>query len=142
MKSNQNKTISVLVMVALLLGVPCNRVYAAHDDVPRVKIEELKKMMDSGAEVVILDAQQKSTYDQGHITGALSLPWVAELNDTDVQWLSKKKLIITYCDCGPGENDSADLAAQLIGLGFMDVRVLADPSIRGWKKAGYPIEKK
>lgn len=99
-------------------------------------------MMDDGADVVILDTQPRSTYDRGHIMGALSLPWVPELKDTDVQWLSKQKLIITYCDCGPGENDSADLASQLIDLGFANVKVLADPSIRGWKKVGYPIGNK
>lgn len=126
----------------LALTVISHVVCAAHDDLPRVRVEELKKMIDCSADIVVLDAQQKSIYDKGHIKGALSLPWIAELKDADVEKLPKTKLIIIYCDCGPGENDSADLAAQLIDLGFRDVKVLADPSIRGWKQAGYPIEKK
>jgi rhodanese-related sulfurtransferase len=124
------------------LSIFFSRAYAAHDEIPRIQIEQLKELIDSGADIVILDAQPKSIYNQGHIKGALSLPWVAELKETDVQHLSKEKLTITYCDCGPGENDSADLAAQLIDLGLRGVKVLSDPSIRGWEKAGFPLEKK
>jgi len=116
-------------------------VYGAHDEIPRIPIEQLKEMIDRGADVVILDAQQKSTYNAGHIKGALSLPWAAEVQEADVQHLPKNKPIITYCDCGPGENDSADLARQLLELGFTDVKVLADPSIQGWKKSGFPLGK-
>ena len=142
MKHITIKFTGLLLLVVLLLMATSDLIYAANDDIPRVSIEELKRMMDDGADVVILDTQPRSTYDRGHIMGALSLPWVPELKDTDVQWLSKQKLIITYCDCGPGENDSADLASQLIDLGFANVKVLADPSIRGWKKVGYPIGNK
>ena len=39
-----------------------------------------------------------------------------------------------------GEADGSDLATQLIGLGFANVKVLRDPAIGGWKKAGYPLE--
>jgi rhodanese-related sulfurtransferase len=114
---------------------------AAHDEIPRIPIGQLKELMDRGADIVILDAQQKSTYDQGHIKGALSLPWASELKEADVEQLPKNKLIVTYCDCGPGENDSADVASQLMELGFTEVKVLADPSIRGWKQSGFPLEK-
>jgi cytochrome c oxidase cbb3-type subunit III len=120
----------------LLVGT----VYAAHDEIPRITIEELKKLIDAKADVVILDVQLKSTYDKGHIKGALSFPWTAELTDGQARRLPRNKPIITYCDCGPGETDSASMAAQLIDLGFADVKILKDPSIRGWKKAGLPTE--
>jgi len=132
---------SLWFFLGFMLIAPQDSTYAMHDEIPRVQIEEFMKLIDSGADIVILDAQPKSIYQQGHIKGAISLPWAPELKESDVQHLPKNKPIITYCDCGPGEADSADLAAQLIELGFKDVRVLADPSIRGWKKAGYPMEK-
>jgi rhodanese-related sulfurtransferase len=90
--------------------------------------------------MVILDVQPRTIYDRAHIKGALSFPWGAKLKQSDVRQLPRDKMIITYCDCGPGEADSADVAAQLIEMGFGDVKVLADPSIKGWIKAGYPIE--
>jgi rhodanese-related sulfurtransferase len=117
----------------------CN-VFASHPEIPRIAINELKKLVDAKAEVIILDAQLKDIYDKGHIKGALSFPWKPDVSDADVEKFDKDKLIVTYCDCGPGAADSSDLAAQLIELGFTNVKILQNPSIRGWEKAGYPME--
>jgi len=111
-----------------------------HKEIPRITIEELRKKMESGADIVVLDARPKAMYDEGHIKGALSFPWALKITQGDVRQLPRDRMIIIYCDCGPGESDSVDLAAQLIEIGF-NVKVLADPSIRGWIKAGYPVEK-
>ena len=113
------------------------------EEVPRISLEELKELMDSGAGIAILDCQPRNVYGQGHIKGAISLPWAPELDEEefyDSLALPWDVPIITYCDCGPGEADSADVALQLIKMGFQDVKVLADPSIRGWMEAGYPME--
>jgi rhodanese-related sulfurtransferase len=128
------------LLTMLLLGV-CGAAYAAHDEIPRISIADLKTLIDGKADIVVLDCQGKSAYAKGHIPGAVSLPWVASLNPEDVERLPAGKPIVTYCDCGPGEADSADVASQLIGMGITDVKVLADPAIRGWIKAGYPAER-
>lgn len=129
------------VVVGLLCLFLATAAFAGHPEIPRIAIDDLKQMIDTKAEVIILDAQLKEIYDGGHIKGAISLPWKPEVTDADVAKVPKGKLIVTYCDCGPGESDSSDLASQLINLGFENVKVLQDPAIRGWKKAGYPIEK-
>jgi len=110
-------------------------------DVPRISIQELKKMMDSRTAVTIIDAQPRDVYAEGHIKGAISIPWKPQIAMEDVFSLSSEIPIVTYCDCGPGESDSADVARQLMEMGYDDVKVLKDPSIQGWKKAGYPMEK-
>ena len=115
---------------------------ALQSDIPHISIEELKKMMDKGEEVTIIDAQPADIYAEGHIKGAISIPWKSQIALEDVWNLPNDIPIITYCDCGPGEADSTDMARQLIDMGYYDVMVLSDPSIKGWKKAGYPIEKK
>ena len=109
------------------------------EEVPRITIEELKALVDSGTDVVIVDVQPASVYSEWHIAGAINIPWAMELSEADIAKLPKDKPIITYCDCGPGESDSADTAAKLIRKGFKDVEVLLDPSIRGWEEAGYPM---
>jgi phage shock protein E len=114
---------------------------AAQGDIPRISIQELKAMMDNGKPVTIIDAQPKEVYKEGHIKGAISLPWKSQIPLEDVWNLPKDNPIVTYCDCGPGEADSADVASQLLQFGFENVRVLGDPSIKGWKKAGYPMDK-
>jgi hydroxyacylglutathione hydrolase len=111
-------------------------------DVPRIGIQELKKMMDDGKKVTIIDAQPADLYAEGHIKGAISIPWKSQIALEDVWNIPNDVPIVTYCDCGPGEADSASVASQLIEMGYYDVMVLADPSIKGWKKAGYPIAKK
>ena len=130
--------LSAILTAILLTGI----VHAATKaDVPRISIQELKAMLDKGTPVTIIDAQPKSIYKEGHIKGAISLPWKSQLDLEDVWSLPGDIPIVTYCDCGPGESDSADVAAQLIDMGYSDVKVLKDPAIRGWKEAGYPIEK-
>ena len=127
----------LFIVVALVLGSLC---WASDDETPRITVEELKKMVDGKIDVVILDVQPQTVYAKGHIKGALSFPWARKIDEARVANLPRTKTIITYCDCGPGEADSASVAAQLMELGFADVKVLKDPSIRGWKAAGYPME--
>jgi rhodanese-related sulfurtransferase len=111
------------------------------DQVSRITVEELKSLMDSGAKVAILDVRPRESYDMGHIKGAVSFPWKPQLTFADVEMLPWGDLIVTYCDCGPGEADSANVAFQLIELGSeMEFQVLAHPAIEGWIELGYPTE--
>ena len=131
-------------ILPIIVGILCmfmvTAAFAGHPEIPRISIDELKQLIDTKADIIILDAQLKEIHEKGHIKGALSFPWKLEVSDADVAKMPRDKLIVTYCDCGPGETDSSDLASQLINLGFDNVKVLKDPSIRGWKKAGYPME--
>lgn len=115
---------------------------AAQDDIPRISIQELKKMMDQGDEVTIIDVQPKAIYDKGHIKGAVSIPWKSQLVLEDVWTLPGGVPIVTYCACGPAESDSLDIAKQLMKMGYTDVKVLKHPAIEGWKEAKYPLDKK
>ncbi len=114
--------------------------HTAHDEMPRISVEELKKLVDENADVVILDAQQKRSFLQCHIKGARHFPWKQQITVIDARFLPKDKLLVVYCDCGPRDTDSSEVAAQLETLGFSQVKVLTDPSIEGWKAAGYPTE--
>lgn len=64
-------------------------------EVPRISVEEVKKKLDTGANIVIVDSRSKASYDQAHITGAVSLPLedMAEPYD-DFDGYDE---IITYC---------------------------------------------
>ncbi len=130
-------TMMLFLGLSLCLGVLS---FAASDEVARITIVELKKMMDHKADVTILDVQPKSAFDRGHIKGAISIPWTPKLNRTQTAVLPKEKPVVVYCDCGPGESDSANIAERLLDFGFKDVKVLKDPAIRGWKDAGYPMQ--
>lgn len=143
MKKNSIKGIKLLIMLSvvavfiLAVSFPA----AARDEIPRISIKELKNMIDKKAEVTIIDVQPKAIYDKGHIKGAASIPWKSQLLLEDVWSIPGGIPIVIYCACGPGESDSADIAKQLIKMGYSDVMVLQHPAIEGWKDSGYPIEK-
>lgn len=115
-------------------------------EIPRMSLEELKQLLDSGARITILDNRPQESYQMGHIKGAISLPWkplltLADLEMAGIEYFPSDVTVITYCDCGPDEADSAGIAQQLIEMGVTeDVKVLAHPSIEGWIEAGYPTE--
>lgn len=116
--------------------------YGAEENIPRISLQELKKMTDEGEEVTIIDVQPINVYNKAHIKGAICIPWKSQLRLEDVWSIPSGIPIVTYCACGPGEADSNDFAKQLIKMGYSDVKVLEHPSIQGWLEAGYPMEKK
>ena len=139
--AKMKKTV-VLFSGLIILLVVSSVCASTHAEVPRITIQELKEMMDNGTEVAIIDTQPPAIYALGHIKGAVSIPWKSQILLEDVWSLRSEIPIVIYCDCGPGESDSADMASQLMKMGFDDVKVLKHPSVRGWKEAGYPMEGK
>jgi hypothetical protein len=64
-------------------------------DVPSISLEQLKEKLDAGADLVIVDVRSKEDFDEGHIIGAVSIPWEEmEARHTE---LPRDKEIITYC---------------------------------------------
>jgi len=136
------KKIRLILTAAVCLALFAAVYAEAQSKVPRISIQELKGMIDKKTPVIIIDVQPAGVYAEGHIKGAISLPASSKIKLEDVWDFPYDRLIVTYCDCGPGEADSSDAAAQLIKFGYDNVKVLADPSIKGWKAEKYPLEKK
>lgn len=89
---------------------------------------------------VFLDARTQSQYLQGHIRGALNLPWqevdryFMEMADR----LDGARMIITYCD-GESCDLSQELALFLKEMGYSNVHILFN-GWTAWQQAGLPIE--
>lgn len=64
-------------------------------DVPGISLEQLKEKLDAGADIVIVDVRRKEDFDEGHIPGAVSIPW--EEIEARYTELPRDKEIITYC---------------------------------------------
>lgn len=64
-------------------------------DVPRIIVEEVKVKMDADSNIVIVDSRSKSSYDQDHIVGAISIP-LSTMTEPygDLEGYDE---IITYC---------------------------------------------
>jgi 3-mercaptopyruvate sulfurtransferase SseA len=101
-------------------------------------VEELKRQMDEGADMVVVDTLYPYWYRRGHIKGAINFPWAEVLREPTV--LPRNKLLVLYCDC-PCEETSADVAEQLVrDWGYKNIKVLKGGWVE-WVKQGYPTEK-
>ena len=112
-------------------------------DVPgplKVQLATLKKLYDANAALVI-DAREAAEYGEGHISGALSLPY----NDAMAEPEKVKKIdsagrpIVVYCSGGDCEL-SMDLAKVLIEAGKRRV-LIYEGGFPEWQGAGYAVAK-
>jgi len=103
-----------------------------------ISLDEAKTLHQSRG-AVFMDARPLAEFAQGHIQGAISLPWSeAEQRAMDVTAdLASDAAIVTYCD-GDTCDLSRDLALFLENLGFSNVRVLVNGWAL-WRDAGLPV---
>jgi rhodanese-related sulfurtransferase len=107
---------------------------------PAIPLDEAKQLFDRKA-ARFLDARPQLQYNEGHIRGALSLPWqdISTAFTEIAAQLDEKDTIITYCD-GESCELSHDLAMYLKDIGFANVRVLVN-GWTVWQNGGLPTQK-
>jgi membrane protein DedA with SNARE-associated domain/rhodanese-related sulfurtransferase len=104
----------------------------------RITVPELRKLIEDGEELVILDVRPKDIRAQdGIIPGAIS----AHPADTDpaLKDYPRELEVIVYCAC-PNEESAATAAKHLKQAGFKKIRPLLG-GIDAWLEAGHPIER-
>jgi rhodanese-related sulfurtransferase len=107
----------------------------------QIEIGALKQYYDAEA-ALIIDAREAADYDDGHISGAMNIPYDIALNDP--QALERLEAggmpIITYCGGGTCEV-SLTLAEELIMAGHSPVAVYIG-GFSEWEEAGYPVDRR
>lgn len=109
---------------------PEPRGFAAHPDMTGAAV--VHAQLERGARFGILDARAPSDYMEGHIAGAVSVPFYDPspyLND-----LPKNTWLVCYCACPHAE--SGILAQKLKENGFTKVTVLTE-GLPFWMEKGY-----
>ena len=81
--------------------------------------EEAKKIMDSGEEHIILDRREQDEFDEGHIPGAILIPYTEIENKAEEMLPDKDKLILVYCRSGRRSKIAAESLAK---LGYTNVK--------------------
>ena len=131
--------IVILIFGYLVVALVIATFIASAQEVQNIKPEELKELIESKADIVIVDNQPKGAYDMGHIPGAVNFPWTMQIK-VPVN-LPRNKMLILYCACSH-EEDSTDVAEKLMKeFGYNNIKVLEGGWLR-WVELGYPIEKK
>ena len=99
----------------------------------QITAEEAKKIMDSGEEHIILDTREQDEFDEGHIPGAILIPYTEIENKAEEMLPDKDKLILVYCRSGRRSKIAAE---SLSKLGYTNVKEFG--GIIDWT---YEIEK-
>jgi rhodanese-related sulfurtransferase len=110
----------------------------AKNNVKETTVGEIKRRMDGGdRNFVLVDVREESEWNAGHIPGAVHLGKGVIERDIEQKIPDAGKEIVLYCG---GGFRSALAAENLQRMGYTNV-ISMDGGWRGWKEAGYPVEK-
>jgi rhodanese-related sulfurtransferase len=106
----------------------------------RVKEEdyrEIKKKLDAGEKMILVDTREDNEWARGHVPGAVHLGKGVIERDIEKAIPDKEATIVLYCG---GGYRSALAADNLQKMGYRNV-VSMDGGWRGWTEAGFPVIK-
>lgn len=95
--------------------------------------DKAKEIMDSDTEHIVLDVREQEEFDEGHIKGAVLLPYTEIVDKAESVIPDKDALILVYCRSGRRSKIAAE---SLASLGYTNVKEFG--GIIDWK---YEIEK-
>ncbi len=102
----------------------------------QVSLEELKRRLQAGEKMTLVDVREKDEWRAGYIPGAVSIPRGFLEIQAEQKLPDKSARIVAYC---AGGTRSALAAATLQELGYSHVET-ANPGFVRWKDLGYPVE--
>lgn len=140
------KLLSCLIIACLFLITSVNNSRSAVSHQPstplstKIAADELYKMIQDGADIVLIDARREADFKEGHIPSAISLP----ADKVDAESLAQyadnmNKKLVFYC---ADTNCTASRigAAKAIGAGYKYVYEFPG-GYADWKKCGYDFTK-
>jgi len=103
-----------------------------------IKLDFTYKLFKQG--IQFIDARSKEEFAEGHIKGAINIPFYGSENYLSViNSLNKKEIVITYCS-GADCDISILSGDELFKMGFKRVYVFIG-GFDEWTKSNYPISK-
>ena len=97
-------------------------------------VAEIKRRLDAGEKIVLVDTREESEWARGHLPDAIHLSKGIIERDVEVRFPNKDAELVLYCGGGYRSALSAD---NLQKMGYKNV-VSMDGGWRGWLEAGYP----
>lgn len=109
----------------------------AKSRVRECNVYDVKKRLDAGEGLNIVDVREESEFAAGHLPGAAHLGKGVIERDIEKTFPSTETELILYCG---GGFRSALAADNLQKMGYTNV-ISMDGGWSGWKEAGYQVEK-
>ena len=134
-------TVTVIILTAVVLAGCIQKTNEEQTEATQVNIgtyyqisqDEAKRIMDEENDYIIVDAREQSEYDEGHIKGAIVIPYTEIEQKAEELLPNKTQLILVYCRSG---RRSKIAAQSLANMGYKNVKEFG--GIIDWQ---YEIEK-
>ena len=110
---------------------------AARARVKECTVTQAKAMLDRGEVLHFLDVREDHEFAKDHAKGARHLGKGIIERDMETRIPNKEEAILLYCGSG---YRSVLAAGALQQMGYTNV-VSMDGGIKGWRDAGYPMER-
>jgi rhodanese-related sulfurtransferase len=111
-----------------------------NDAKKRVKesnVADVKRRLDAGEKLVLIDVREESEWARGHLPGAIHLGKGVIERDIEQRLPDAGTKVVLYCG---GGFRSALAADNLQKMGYTNVESM-DGGWKGWLEAGFPTQK-
>ncbi|MDQ1410627.1 MAG: hypothetical protein QOJ41_2362 [Acidobacteriaceae bacterium] len=111
-------------------------VTGAKAKIKETNVAELKRRLDAGEKLMLIDVREDNEWAQGHLPGALHLGKGIIERDIEQRVPQTDTKLVLYCG---GGFRSALVAESLQKMGYTNVESM-DGGWKGWRDAGLPTE--
>lgn len=98
-----------------------------------ITADELKKKIDAGEDIFLIDVREEDEFKAGHISGAINVP--VKLIEKKMNTFPEDKEVIIYCR---SSKNCLEAAEKLLQKGFTKVKTMLG-GIIVWEKRGFPL---
>ena len=113
------KWLSVMLVIFLFVGCGQQNEVTQEAVYMNITAQEAKEIMDTQTGYIILDTRTQEEYDEGHIPGAIVLPYDEVLEKAEDILTDKNQLILVYCRSGRRSKLAAE---DLVKLGYTNIK--------------------
>jgi rhodanese-related sulfurtransferase len=108
----------------------------ASENAGQTSVDEVKRALDSGEEITVVDVREPAEYEEGHLPGAMLVPRGLLEYRAATDLPDQGRRIVTHCALG-GRGTLA--ASTLTEMGYTNVANMQG-GIKGWREQGYEVE--
>ena len=111
----------LIVILLVLLLTACGQEKENKQEMVYMNItaQEAKEIMDTQTGYVILDTRTQEEFEEGHIPGAILIPYDEVMEKAEEILTDKDQLILVYCRSGRRSKIASE---ELVKLGYTNVK--------------------
>jgi rhodanese-related sulfurtransferase len=135
-RGHKVRRIAFLLAAWLVISFPVTTLAGHEEDwIDTIPADRLKRLLDSGVKLFLVDLRSAKEFQQNRLPGAHSIP-STELASR-LSEIPKTVRAVLYCDCQ--KHESGDKAVFLKSQGYRNISIMLEDYTE-WMKRGYPVE--